>query len=135
MRWKPNPDAHSIGEWIYHVAGAECWFGSRMRQEDSTEEVLRLSQAARATFIDDSPFPFSSEEMTVEGVRNALELGASQIESIICNPTPAQLSMDIETVIGPIVPGVACLWRVAQHAAYHTGQIWLYRFDPGFPKS
>ena len=24
--------------------------------------------------------------------------------------------------------------RIARHPAYHTGQAWVYRFDPRFPK-
>lgn len=133
LKWRPQPGAHNIGEWIYHVAGAECWFAMRMSQEVPTDVIARLAMGARATFIDDSPFPYHDEDMTVDLINAALTTSGDFMRPVIENPSQAQLDMGVETVIGPVVPGVACLWRVAQHAAYHTGQIWVYRFDPRFP--
>ena len=133
LAWRPNPGAHNIGEWIYHVAGAECWFASRLTGNGGSEFEKKLMGAARASFISDDPFPFGDGDMTVKGIGEALSLSGAFIGPVIESPSADQLSMPVETVIGPVVEGVACLWRVAQHAAYHTGQIWLYRQNPAFP--
>ena len=71
--------------------------------------------------------------MTKQALDSALETAYEVVGPVIESPSPEQLTMPVETVIGPVVNGVACLWRVAQHAAYHTGQIWTYRMDPRFP--
>ena len=133
LRWRPRPDAHSIAEWIFHLAGSDIWFATRMRGIEPDDWAAKLQRAARAGFIDDSPMPFNDNDATVENLKGALEHSASYLLALLENPSTQQLEMQVETVIGPMVPGVACLWRVAQHAAYHTGQIWVYRFDPSFP--
>lgn len=133
LTWRPFREGHNIGEMLYHVAGVECWFGTKMTGLQPEGEVARLVLAARASYITDEPSPFGDTDMNVADIEAALARGAATIEQVITNPTAEQLSMDVETVIGPVVPGVACLWRVAQHAAYHTGQIWTYRQNPGFP--
>ena len=133
LRWRAHDKSHNIGEWVYHVAGVECWFGARMGGLTVTDEIARLTEAARADFITDTPFPFHDGDMSVSALDAALAVAAQCVREVMESPSEAQLEMPVETVIGPVVPGVACLWRVAQHAAYHTGQIWMYRFDPRFP--
>jgi hypothetical protein len=39
----------------------------------------------------------------------------------------------IETPLGPVDYAQGIFARIAQHPAYHTGQAWVYRFDPRFP--
>jgi len=133
LRWRPYAGAHSIGEMVYHVAGVETWFAVRMGELRRTAELEKLADAARATYITDDAFPFVDADMTLHGLDVALEVAHALIAPIIELPNEHHLTMQVETVIGPVVNGVACLWRVAQHAAYHTGQIWTYRMDPRFP--
>lgn len=133
LRWRPEPGVHNIGEWIYHVAGVECWFASKMTGLAASENLDKMAQAARAGFITEGEFPYSDADMTVAALTQALNDSAAMIRPVMESPTQEQLTMPVETVIGPVVEGVGCLWRVAQHSAYHTGQIWVYRFDSRFP--
>jgi hypothetical protein len=133
LRWRPHPESHCIGEMVYHVAGVEIWFGLQMSDTKRTAELAKLSEAARASYITGDPFPFDDSDMTKQALDAALETAYEVVGPVIENPSSEQLTMQVETVIGPVVNGVACLWRIAQHAAYHTGQIWTYRMDPGFP--
>lgn len=132
--WRPHHGAHNIGEMLYHLAGCEVWFAQGLGDLDLGAEMSHLKQAARDSYITEDDAPFKDDDMTVEKIDAALAASENLIRPIIESPTEAQLAKPTETVIGPVVPGVACLWRVAQHSAYHTGQVWTYRFDPRFPK-
>ena len=131
--WRPYPGGHNAGELIYHIAGVEAWFATRMTGGDATADVQRLMEAARATFITEDSFPYGDDDMEMARLDAVLAQAADLVGPVVRNPTEGQLTMDVETVIGPVVSGVACLWRLAQHAAYHTGQIWTYRQDPDLP--
>jgi hypothetical protein len=135
LRWRPFPGGHNIGEMLYHCAGVEVWFSVRMLPIGRTPELDRLAECARATYITEDPFPFSDGDVTLAAVDQALDLSAKLVRPLVEAPTPEHLTMPVETVIGPVVEGVGCLWRIAQHAAYHTGQMWTYRQDPRFPGS
>lgn len=133
LLWRPFPECHNIGEMLYHVAGVEVWFATRMSAVEDDPEFAKLSEAARAAYITSDPFPYGDAEMTLEKIDAVLATSGRLVSPVMSSPSESQLTMEVETVIGPVVPGVACLWRVAQHAAYHTGQIWTYRLDPRFP--
>lgn len=134
--WRPHAKAHSTTEMLYHVAGAEHWMGCRLLGLDpeATERDAKIDRSVRASFITDDPFPFGPGEATLADARAALEETARLVEPLLREPPAAVLAMDLETPLGPVVPGVGGLWRIAQHAAYHTGQIWTYRGLPGFPQ-
>jgi uncharacterized damage-inducible protein DinB len=133
--WRPYPGAHSITEMLYHVAGAEHWMATRLLGLDpeATERDAKIDRSVRASFITDDPFPFGPGECTLADARKALEETAPLAERVLRDPGPDILERPLETPLGPTVPGVGGLWRIAQHAAYHTGQIWTYRSLPGFP--
>lgn len=133
--WKPRPGAHSTTEMLYHLAGAEHWFACRLKGESphATEFDRKLDDAVRAEFITDAPFPFSGDELTLAGGLAALEYSFAEMKPVMENPTPEMLERPIETAFGPIVPGIGGLQRIAQHSAYHTGQIWMMRMSPDFP--
>lgn len=133
--WRPHETAHTIAEMLYHVAGAEHWMATRLLGLDpeATERDKKIDRSVRASFITDDPFPFGAGECTLADARLALAETAPLAERVLKNPGPEILEKPLETPLGPVVEGVGGLWRIAQHAAYHTGQIWTYRSLPGFP--
>lgn len=135
LRWRPTADARSIGEMLYHVAGAEHWFGCRLRGIDpnSTDYDARLDRSVRAQFINDDPFPFEDVDMNVPMIESALQHTDGIVRPVLENPSQEVMTRLVETPLGPTVEGIGGLWRIAQHAAYHTGQIWTYRQMAGFP--
>ncbi|MGE0001012.1 MAG: DinB family protein [Fimbriimonadaceae bacterium] len=135
--WRPYPGAHSIVEMVYHIAGAEHWMATRLLglEPEATERDAKIDRSVRASFITDDPFPFSPGECSLADARLALDETAPLAERVLREPGPDILEKPLETPLGPVVPGVGGLWRIAQHAAYHTGQIWTYRSLPGFPTS
>lgn len=136
MRWRPHENCHSIGELIYHIAGCEHYWAVRINAVDpaSDEYQTKLDSAARDGFLREAPSPFSEPEMTRELIDQALEYTYNEIAPIYQDPTQEQLQRPMISPIGDDVNGYEGLVRLAQHAGYHTGQIWIYRMDPRFPK-
>lgn len=136
LRWRPffSPDSHCIYEYVYHIAAAEHYWACRMtdRNPRSTDWEEKLDRAVREGFFTDGPFPFHDSDFSIQGMWEALNYSAQAIRPILANPSDQQLDMKIESPAGPIVTGKEGLWRVVQHPSYHTGQIWLLRFDPRF---
>lgn len=137
LQWRPHENAHSIAEILFHIAGCEHYWASRLLGRDPNEGELesKLEQAARDGFLREAPCPFPPSEHRREEVDRALAFGEAEMASVIENPTPAQLEMRMISPIGHDVSGYEGLCRLAQHAGYHTGQIWVYRMDPRFPSA
>ena len=136
LLWRPYHGAHNTGELIYHMAGAEHYWATRMTERDprATEWEAKLDRAVREGFLrEGTSSPFGPEEMKMELLDKALEFTGLELGPILENPTQKQLEMKMESPIGPIVTGYEGLLRIVQHAGYHTGQIWTYRMDPRFP--
>lgn len=135
VRWRPHPDAHTICELLYHMAGAEHYFWARLTGSDpaATPYEAKLDAAVRDNFLREAEFPFGPDEQTKEKALAALEFSAAQIGPVIENPTEEQKRRKMISPIGPEIEGEGGLTRIAQHAAYHTGQIWMMRMDPRFP--
>jgi uncharacterized damage-inducible protein DinB len=135
--WRPHDEAHSIAEIVYHIAGAEHYWATRLSQRDSraTEWEDKLDRAVIEGFLKEAPCPFEPHEMTKELLDQALEFTGFEVLPLLENPTEKELEMPIVSPIGDQIDGRQGLIRMAQHAAYHTGQIWVYRMDPRFPKA
>jgi hypothetical protein len=135
MSWRLYDGGHCIFEYLYHIAGAEHYWSSRMAGVDPnlTELGGRLDAAVRAGFLRDGQFPFGEDDFRRDLVESALAWTHAAIAPIIGSPTQQQLSMQLESPLGPMVTGRGGLIRLAQHAAYHTGQIWMIRLSPEFP--
>jgi len=136
LRWRPHPNAHSIGELLYHCAGAEHYWATRMSDRDprATSWEEKLDKAVREGFlIDGTSSPFTDEDMSLPLIEQALEFTGLELTPILKEPTDKELTMRLISPLGPEVDGYGGLIRIAQHAGYHTGQIWIYRFDPRFP--
>ncbi|MER3401941.1 MAG: hypothetical protein C4336_08465 [Armatimonadota bacterium] len=54
------------------------------------------------------------------------------LRPIIENPTSDVLQKSVISPIGDPIDWREALIRVAQHASYHTGQIWLIRMSQGW---
>jgi len=138
LLWRPHENAHSIGELLYHMAGAEHFWASRMTDRDphATPYEERLDKAVREGFLLEGTLsPFAPEDMELHLIDKALEFSGSALRPILENPTEKQLTMKMISPLGPEVTGMGGLLRIVQHAGYHTGQIWIYRMDPRFPKA
>ena len=136
LLWRPHAQAHNIGELLYHMAGAEHYWASRMTDRDPRATPLeeKLDKAVREGFlIDGTSSPFTDEEMKLPLIEQALEFSGRALTPILQSPTEAQLEMKLISPLGPEVTGYGGLMRIVQHAGYHTGQIWIYRMDPRFP--
>lgn len=136
LTWKPYAGGHGICEYLLHVAGAEHYWAARLVAKDPrpTEFEAKLDRAVREGFITEVAFPFGPEELTLRMAEDALQFAYDELAPIIEKPKAEQLEMRIESPLGPVVSGREGLWRVCQHAAYHTGQIWHMRLNPDFPR-
>jgi len=79
--------------------------------------------------VNDKPFPFSVEEITVSRVAEALELGKAAVEPLITNPDPYR-EVKIVSALGPLIDGTGAFARLAYHPAYHQAQVYLTRSAP-----
>ncbi len=135
MAWRPHPAAHSIYELLYHIAGAEYYWASRLGgQPPEGEFERRLDRAVIEGFLQDGSFPIGPEDMNPLAVQSALQFSFDKLHPIIEHPSDEQLRMPLVSPVGDNVDGRTGLIRIAQHAGYHTGQIWLMRMMPGFPE-
>lgn len=137
LHWAPWPGAHPIAEILAHVAGAEHYLGSRILgiEPAGNDEDARLDRAVIASFIqEDEPFPYAKEELTRRFIAALLERSGAIAKRAVSNPSEEQLRREFRAPFGNIITGRQALWRMAQHAGYHTGQIWTYRSHPQFPR-
>ncbi|MER3462227.1 MAG: hypothetical protein C4342_04295 [Armatimonadota bacterium] len=137
LHWTPWPGAHSIAKILAHVAGAEHYLGSRILgiEPGGNDEDARLDRAVIASFIEeDEPFPYAEEELTHSFVSSLLERSGAIAKRAVSHPSEEQLQRQFRAPLGNTITGRQALWRMAQHAGYHTGQIWTYRQHPEFPR-
>lgn len=130
----PFPGGHSIGEIVAHIAGAEHYWAARLLQRDPDETELdaKLDLAIHDGFLRSGNSPFTLEELTLEKLQALLAYTDGQIRPLFENPTEAQLSFRMKSPIGDDVSGEEGLIRLAQHAGYHTGQVWTIRLMNGW---
>lgn len=132
--WRLFEGAHSITEYLYHVAGAELYWAHHLGDWQPADEFeAGVLACATDSFLNTKPFPLPQSVCTLRDVERALSLSYAQLAPIIETPTPEQLAKPVRSPIGDPITGREGLIRVAQHAAYHTGQIWLMRMHPAFP--
>lgn len=134
MCWRPHSEAHTIFELLYHIAGAEYYWANRLgNRPPQSEFERRLDRAVIESFLAEGEFPFGTEDLTDSAVRSALRFSYDCLRPIIEEPSAIQLAMSLVSPVGDEVDGHTGLIRIAQHAGYHTGQIWLMKMDPRFP--
>lgn len=135
LLWRPFDGAHSIGELLYHIAGAEHYYATRIDGRDpaATEWERKLDRAVIDDFLAEGEAPFGPQDMQPDLIEKALQFSASELRPILQRADEMDLSMRFASALGANITGYEGLLRVTQHAAYHTGQIWIYRRDPRFP--
>ncbi len=135
VTWRQHERSHTIAEILYHIAGAEHYWAARLHGQNParTDYEGKLDLAVKDGFLRDGHSPFDDAEMTVAGCLAALEFTEVEIEPVLSSPTIDQLEMRLVSPVGDDVSGREGLARLAQHAGYHTGQIWMIRSHPEFP--
>ncbi|MCX7924513.1 MAG: DinB family protein [Fimbriimonadales bacterium] len=135
LNWRMFEGAHSIAEYLYHVAGAELYWSHHLGDwQPANEFEADVLACCTDSFLNEKPFPLSQSLCNARDVARALGFSYETLAPIIESPTPEQLAKPLRSPIGDAITGREGLIRVAQHAAYHTGQIWLMRMHPEFPK-
>ncbi len=137
LSWRLYPEAHTIFEMVYHVAGVEHYWSSRMTGRDpaATDFEALLDLAVHGGFLREGvggPFR-EAKYLTAAALDQAIAFTGERVRLIMENPTEAQLAMVLESPVGDSVTGAQGLARLSQHASYHTGQIWLASMSPRFP--
>lgn len=130
--WRPHSDANSVFQMLMHVAGGEVFFASRLQGLSLSDEEKRIEACARDRVINDNPFPFPDSEASPELLVETLRRSNAMVQPMMDDPEPWR-DKQIETPLGPTDFAQGIFARIAQHPAYHTGQVWVYRFDPRFP--
>lgn len=134
MRVLPWSEGHSIFEIAYHIAGAEHYWATRMLGIDPerTPYDAKLGRAIMDGFLREGNSPYGEEDLNLSSLGQALAYSEGLIRPIYEAPTEAQLTMRMKSPIGDDVSGREGLIRLAQHAGYHTGQIWTIRMMNGW---
>lgn len=128
-----GPGTHSIAEIALHIAGAEHYWWSRLAgvAPGHPDHDAKLDAAVIDGFLRDAPVPFEEHEITLANAHAALDRMFPRIEDLYANLTEAQAAQPLISPIGDSVDGHEGLIRLAQHAGYHTGQIWQIRMALG----
>ena len=134
LAWIPYPGALSVGQMAYHVAGVEASFALQLTQTDGSPAEQKIAAAARDGVINESPFPFGDADMTATQIDQALASSKALVEPLIQNPDPYR-PIEIVSALGPVIDGTGAFARLAYHAGYHQGQVYLVKTHPGFPAS
>lgn len=135
LNWRMFEGAHSIAEYLYHVAGVELYWAHHLggyTPQNAFESCLL--RCATESFLKEAPFPLSQAECTARRVKQTLDFTFALIRPIVEQPTEDILTKPVISPIGDPIDGREGLVRMAQHAGYHTGQIWLMRMHPEFPR-
>jgi uncharacterized damage-inducible protein DinB len=136
LNWRLFEGAHSIAEYLYHVAGVELYWAHHLGSWQPADdfEAGVLLQCTCDSFLNEKPFPLPQSRAATQRMLDArYNWHTNDSAPIIESPTPEQLAKPVRSPIGDPIDGREGLIRVAQHAAYHTGQIWLIRMYPQFP--
>ncbi|HEY3782715.1 MAG TPA: DinB family protein [Fimbriimonadaceae bacterium] len=133
--WRPFPGGHSTIEYLYHVAGVELYFTEVLTDTQPKDEYEKKIYAAFAnTFMKEGEFPFAGSELTLEKAAAALEYTGKLFGPLIEAGDEGVLNKPLISAQGAKTDGRGAFVRAAQHSAYHTGQIYLMKCDPGYPE-
>jgi hypothetical protein len=133
LNWRIHPQALTIGEMVLHVAGVELSFATQLTGKELDAAGKRLKLAATDGVVNDSPFPFSNDEITPEFVAEKLAVAYAAISPLMEGPIDEVAQKQIVSALGPVVTGDMALVRLSFHPAYHHGQAYLISVAPGFP--
>jgi peptide chain release factor 1 len=113
LNWRLFDGAHSIAEYLYHVAGVELYWahhlGGWQPADDFEAGVL---QCTCDSFLNEKPFPLPQTRCNATDAERALRLAYEQLAPIIESPTPEQLAKPVRSPIGDPIDGREGLIRV-----------------------
>ena len=133
LSWRIHPRSLTIGEQAMHVAGVEVSFIHQLTGEPLDDFGTRVKASATDGVTNENPFPFSAEELTVENIQRALELGKTLVAKYI-DPVPDEVrAKQIKSALGPMIDGTGAFARIAYHPAYHQAQAYMMKTAPEFP--
>lgn len=137
LNWRMHPGSLTIAEMVVHVAGVEVSFISQMLGTESELEgdMIRLKASATDGSVNDKPFPFHPEELTLEKVQWALGVSEKMVRPYIVDPPSELLTKPVVSALGPLIDGAGAFARLAYHPGYHQGQVYLIASSPDFPKA
>lgn len=116
---------HNTIEYCLHIAAAEHYWAHRLGSCPESARGTLLERCLFEGFLHDGSFPAEFAEFNLKQAVGELDWTMSLIQPVFDSPTESQVSMELTSPIGDAVLGREGLMRLAQHAAYHTGQIVL----------
>ncbi|MBS1709178.1 MAG: DinB family protein [Armatimonadetes bacterium] len=137
LHWRSPEGENSIAEILAHIAGCEHFLGKRLLSEDPVASAYdaKLDAGARAVFLNEESCPWSAEELGHDGLSAMLAASAATSERALGEGFEGRQDKEQDSPLGATITGFGAAQRMAQHAGYHTGQIWMLRRHPQFPKS
>jgi hypothetical protein len=118
---------------LYHLAAIEMYWPAKVYGPPSDPELAFLVDHSIDGFLNTQESSFKGEEFRdIERAQRVLSISAQHIEKLYGAPEDV-LNQEATAPMGDTIKVREGISRVAQHAGYHTGQIWIYRMDPRFP--
>lgn len=116
---------HSTIEYCLHIAGAEHYWARRLGGCAESERGALLERCLFEGYLHEGDFPSYFSNWSLSQAKGELDWTEGLIRPIFESPSEEQLNKELVSPIGDVVTGREGLLRLAQHAAYHTGQIVL----------
>lgn len=134
LAWTCPETGLSIAQLLYHVAGSEHYWGTRLagRPADETEFEARLDSFALPRFLESNE-ALAPDELNRESVEKVLAHTYELFRSVVGAPVDPTVRKVMPSPQGDVVNGREGLVRVAQGTAAHAGRIWALRAHPEFP--
>jgi hypothetical protein len=136
LAWRCPETGASIARLLYHVAGSEHYWGTRLagRIPEESGFDARLDSFALPRFLED-PDAISDEEMTRDSVEQTLARTYELCSAVVASPPDPKERVTVPTPEGEVVNAREGLVRLAQGTARDAGKIWNLRTHPEFPKA
>lgn len=136
LAWSCPESGTSIAHLLYHVAGTEYYWGTRIAglQPGEPEFDERLDAFSKPDFLE-QPSPLAEEERCVESIERALAQTYELFRAVVESPPEPGARITIPTPEGEVVNVREGMVRLAQGTASHAGQIWSLRNHPAFPSA
>jgi len=133
LNWRMHPNTLTIAEMAMHVAGVEISFSSQLlgTKLDSDQELIR--SCSTEGVVNDEPFPVAPELLTPEYLKLAMRVGKNFAETLFVQGEGLR-QKELKSALGPIITGEGAFSRLAMHALYHQGQVYIMITDPRFPQ-
>ena len=134
LNYRLTADSLTTAEMALHVAGVEIWFAAQLHGQELSGEDKKLADCATEGSINDSPFPYTVDEMTPEVVAAGLARGRAAAMSVFESSDPEIRTKSLKSALGPMINGEGAMVRLAAHPFYHQGQIHMITSSSEYPK-